>query len=195
MDTTTIIAIVVVAAVALALVALAWFFLRRKKTSDLEGRYGREYERTVRERGRSKAEAELAAREQRVAQYDIRPLNADERERFAERWTRVQAEFVDAPRTAVQHADVLLQEVMQARGYPIADFDQRAADLSVEFGDLVGNYRSAHSISQRADSANTEDLRKAMLQYRSLYDSMLNGAREEQRAPDLEEPADRRSVA
>jgi hypothetical protein len=173
MDTTTIIAIVVIAAVVVVLAALAMMFLKRRKASDLESRYGTEYQRAVKMRGRRKAEAELSERESRVSGYDIRGLEPAERTRFTERWNGVQAEFVDAPRTAVQHADVLLQEVMVARGYPTADFEQRAADLSVEYGDLVRNYRNAQGISQRASTASTEDLRRAMLLYRTMFEKLL----------------------
>lgn len=173
MDTTTIIAIVVIAVVVLALIGLAMMFMRRRKTSEMEGRYGSEYEREVKLHGRRKAEASLNRREERVSGYSIRRLEASERTQFSERWNGVQAEFVDAPRTAVQHADVLLQEVMTARGYPTSDFDQRVEDLSVEYGDLVRNYRTAQSISQRAGTASTEDLRKAMLLYRSMFDNLL----------------------
>ena len=173
MDTTTIVAIIVVAVVALMLAALAMVFLKRRKTSEFQTRYGTEYERVVKMRGRRKAEAELSGREERVSKYEIRMLERSERAQFVDRWNGVQAEFVDAPRTAVQHADVLLQEVMVARGYPMSDFDQRVADLSVEYGDIVKNYRSAQSISQRAGTATTEDLRRAMLLYRTMFENLL----------------------
>jgi hypothetical protein len=172
-DTTTIIAIVVVVAAAVALIGLGMVLLRRRKTNEMQSRYGAEYEREVKLRGRRKAVAELSRREQRVSSYSIRPLDPAECAQYTLRWREVQAEFVDAPRTAVQHADVLLQEVMVARGYPMADFDQRAADLSVEYGDMVRNYRSAQAIAQRASTATTEDLRRAMLQYRTMFDSLL----------------------
>lgn len=173
MDTTTIIAIVAIAAAVIVLIGLVMMLMRRRKTSEMEGRYGTEYEREVKIRGRRKAEASLSKREERVSSYSIRRLEPTERAQFSERWTAVQAEFVDAPRTAVQHADVLLQEVMVARGYPTSDFDQRAEDLSVEYGDHVRNYRSAQSISQRASTASTEDLRKAMLLYRTMFENLL----------------------
>lgn len=179
MDTTTIVAIVVIAVVALVLVALVMLFFRQRKTSDLHTRYGTEYERAVKQRGRRKAEAELTGREQRVANYEIRSLEASERARFTDRWTSVQAEFVDAPRTAVQHADVFLQDVMVARGYPMADFDQRVADLSVEYGDNVKNYRAAQSIAQRAGTATTEDLRRAMLLYRTMFENLMKQDKQE----------------
>ena len=173
MDTTTIIAIVVVAAVAVLLAGLAVMLMKRRKTSELASRYGTEYERAVKRQGRRKAEADLTKREQRVSSYSIRHLEPAERAQFSDRWTSVQAEFVDAPRTVVQHADVLLQEVMVARGYPVADFDQRVEDLSVEYGDLVRNYRSAQTISLRASTASTEDLRHAMLLYRTMFETLM----------------------
>lgn len=173
MDTTTIVALAVIAAAGVLLVGLVMMFLRRKKSSEMEHRYGTEYEREVKIRGRRKAEAELTKREQRVSNYAIRRLEPAESGQFSGRWTSVQAEFVDAPRSAVQHADVLLQEVMVARGYPMADFDQRVEDLSVEYGDMVRNYRSAQTISQRAGTASTEDLRRAMLLYRTMFENLL----------------------
>jgi hypothetical protein len=173
MDTTTVIALVVIAAAAVFVVAIGTMLFRRHKTSDLENRYGTEYDRAVKMRGRRKAEAELSAREHRVSSYDLRSLEPVERAEFSDRWTGVQAEFVDAPRTAVQHADVLLQDVMVARGYPMADFEQRAADLSVEYGDLVRNYRSAQATSQRMSAASTEELRHAMLLYRTMFRNLL----------------------
>jgi hypothetical protein len=172
-DTTTIIAIVVIAAVAVLLTGAVTVLLKRHKTNEMQGRYGAEYEREVKLHGRRKAVAELSRREQRVSSYTIRTLEPAECADFTQRWQQVQAEFVDAPRTAVQHGDVLLQEVMVARGYPMADFDQRAADLSVEYGAMVRNYRSAQSIAQRAGTATTEDLRRAMLQYRAMFDRLL----------------------
>lgn len=189
MDTSTIIAIVVIAAVAVVVVGLAVALLRRNKGSDLESRYGTEYQRAVKMRGRRKAEVELSEREHRVSGYDIRALDPDERTQFSDRWTGVQAEFVDAPRSAVQHADVLLQEVMVARGYPMADFEQRAADLSVEYGDLVRNYRTAQSISQRASTASTEDLRRAMLLHRTMFEKLLKTETESPPVDNGVEPA------
>jgi hypothetical protein len=175
MDTTLIIAIVAIAAGILVLAAVTMLVLRKRKTSDLEDRYGTEYQRAVKIRGRRKGEAELMARETRVSSYDLRSLEPSERSQFSDRWTAVQNEFVDAPRSAVQHADVLLQDVMLARGYPLADFEQRVADLSVEYGDLVRNYRSAQATSQRITTASTEELRRAMLLYRTMFQNLLKG--------------------
>ena len=173
MDTGTIIAIVVIAAIALILIGVAIMMMNRKRTGELKDRYGDEYERTVKSSGRKDGEKELREREKRVASFEMRDLDATEREGFLTRWTGVQTTFVEAPRTALQHADVLVQEVMTARGYPMADFEQRAADISVDHADVVTNYRAAHSISQRAGSATTEEMRQAMLYYKELFRDLL----------------------
>jgi hypothetical protein len=173
MDTGTIIAIVVLAAAALILIGIA-FLLSRKRTGDLRSRYGAEYDRTIKASGRREGEKELHERERRVAHFELRNLDPTEHEAFATRWTSVQARFVEAPRTALQNADVLVQEVMTARGYPMADFEQRAADISVDHADVVTNYRAAHSISLRVGSATTEEMRQAMLYYRNLFGELLS---------------------
>lgn len=182
MDTTTIVAIVVIAAVALVLIGVAVMMMSRKRTGELKDRYGTEYERTVKASGRKEGEKELLEREKRVSGLTLRELEATERESFSTRWTSVQASFVDAPRTALQHADVLVQEVMNARGYPMADFEQRAADISVDHADVVTNYRAAHSISQRAGSATTEEMRQAMVYYKELFADLLGTPAETARA-------------
>jgi hypothetical protein len=197
METSTIIAIVVAVAIALLVVGIAVVMLRRRQGSDLESRYGTEYRREVKMRGRRKAEAELTQREARVSAYRLRTLEPEERTLFSERWTGVQAEFVDDPRTALQHADVLLQDVMTARGYPVADFDQRAADLSVEYGDMVRNYRSAQSISQQASGSttSTEDLRRGLLLYRTMFEKLLaTGDDAIEEAESVEEPVTARAI-
>src|SRR3954453_18437232 len=135
--------VVIVAAVILLAVA-AWAMMRKQRTDRLQGRFGDEYDRTVEETGgRREAEAELAAREKPRSDLDIRPLRPATRDRFAESWRGVQAEFVDDPSAAVGNADRLVIEVMAARGYPTDDFEQRAADVSVDHPDVVSNYRSA----------------------------------------------------
>ena len=118
------------------------------------------------------AEAELAAREERVQQLHIRPLELAERERFTSAWQGVQARFVDEPREAVSQADELIAEVMAARGYPMGDFEQRAADISVDHPSVVEHYRAAHAVATRRD-AGTEDLRQAMVHYRTLFEDMI----------------------
>jgi LPXTG-motif cell wall-anchored protein len=155
----------------------AWVILRRRRRDQLRTRYGPEYERIARERGGSaQAEAELASREKRVAQLQIRRLGGDETERFTAAWRAVQAQFVDDPRGAVTEADRLVNEIMTARGYPVGDFEQRAADISVEHPRVVSNYRSAQAIAERhaRGEASTEDLRQALVYYRELMEDLLD---------------------
>jgi hypothetical protein len=174
-----IVALVVIIAVVIAIVV----YQRKKKTEHLRSRFGSEYDRTVLERGSERnAQATLAAREERVNHLDIRDLAPAERERFLTDWQVVQARFVDHPRGSVIEADDLVAALMKARGYPVADFEQRAADISVNHPRVVDNYRAAHAIAQRPASTEvtTEDMRTAMLQYRALFDELLqvNTARE-----------------
>jgi hypothetical protein len=168
-------AIVVVVAL-LVVGALAWMYLRRRRTGELRSRFGPEYDHVMQERGdRRQAERELKAREKRIERLTIRPLRAEERAKFAERWRAEQSRFVDEPREAVRNADHLVEEVMKERGYPVSDFWQRAADVSVDHPRLVENYRSAHDVAERNErgEAQTEDLRNAMLCYRSLFEDLL----------------------
>jgi len=153
-----------------------WVQRRRVRTSELRRRFGSEYERTVNEHGSiNKAQAKLEDREARVERLKIRSLGATERERFVADWQSVQSHFVDRPQSAVTEADQLIASLMQARGYPLADFDQRAADISVNHPRLIEDYRSAHWIAARSGSSetSTEELRTAMLQYRTLFDELV----------------------
>jgi hypothetical protein len=153
-----------------------WLYTQKRKTEQLRGQFGPEYEHAVRETGdRRKAEEALAERKERVEQLHIRPLEADERDRFAERWRSAQAQFVDDPTGAIAEADRLVGEAMQARGYPVGDFEQRAADVSVDHPRVVEHYRAAHAIARRSDAgeAETEDLRQAMVHYRALFEDLL----------------------
>ncbi len=178
--------VIVVAVVVLVLVlAIAWMAMRKRRTEALRQRFGPEYERTVREHGPGKAETVLAEREKRVERFQIRELAVDERERFITDWRTIQARFVDDPKGAVRDADQLVNRLMQARGYPMSDFEQRAADISVDHPRVVDNYRAAHEIALRHQrgEASTEDLRNAVIYYRSLFDELLqtrpvNGTRE-----------------
>lgn len=167
-----ILAIIVLAVV----IGAAALWSRRRRSEQLRDRFGREYDRAVEDKGsRSKAEADLAAREKRVQKLDIRPLEPAERREFLERWDDVQARFVDDPPRAVAFADALLGDVMKARGYPVSDFDQRAGDISVDHPTVVEHYRKAHDIAlrhERGDST-TEDLRQAMIHYRALFDTLV----------------------
>jgi hypothetical protein len=165
--------------VILAVVALAWMYLHRRRrttTAELRQRFGPEYELAVGEHGSERrAEAQLEAREKRVEKLTIRDLDPVERAHFSDRWKALQSRFVDDPQGAVTEADALVSLLMQSRGYPVADFHQRAADISVDHPRVVANYRSGHEIALRLGNseATTEDLRTAMIHYRSLVDELL----------------------
>ena len=166
--------IVLAAVVVVILAVLAWFLVRRRRrtTAELRQRFGSEYDRAVREHGSErKAEAKLADREERVEKLKLRDLDPMERERFSKQWESVQSRFVDSPKGAVAEADDLVSYLMKTRGYPVSDFDQRAADISVDHPRVVENYRSGHEIALRVgkNGATTEDLRTAMIHYRSLF--------------------------
>ena len=173
------IAIAVVAALA---AALLWAVATWQRRRALQGRFGPEYEHTVREReSRRDAESELADRVKRRRELEIRPLSPAAREGYEERWTAVQAEFVDDPPGAVAKADRLVSAVMEERGYPVGDFEQRAADVSVDHPHVVEHYRAAHAIAgnSAAGRAGTEELRQAMHHYRALFDDLLEPAADE----------------
>jgi hypothetical protein len=164
--------VVVIAAAAVAV----FFILRKQRTRKLRDRFGPEYERTVRTVGdQTRAERELESREKRVESFDIRPLRPQDREQFTEDWRRTQAHFVDRPVEAVQEADALVKELMQVRGYPVGNFEQRVADISVHHPRVVQNYRAARDIAERNQQgkASTEDLRQAMVHYRELFEDLL----------------------
>lgn len=166
-------AIVVIAAVAILVTRSA---NSRKRTERLKERFGPEYERTVGEAGeQSGAEDELAARERKRDKLDIVPLSPGAREKYADSWRTVQTAFVDNPSSAVGDADRLVTQVMRDRGYPIDDFDQRAADISVDHPKVVENYRTAHSIYllQEEGDVGTEDQREAFVHYRALFEKLL----------------------
>jgi hypothetical protein len=170
--------IVLAAVVILVIAVLAWLYTRKRRstTADLRQKFGPEYERAVRKHGSErKAESQLADREKRVEKFNIRDLDPREHERFSKQWESVQSRFVDSPKGAVAEADDLLSSVMKARGYPVSDFDQRAADMSVDHPRMVENYRSGHEITLRIgkDAATTEDLRTAMIHYRSLFEELV----------------------
>jgi hypothetical protein len=170
--------IVVLVVAVLAIAAAVWMYMQKRRTQSLRTRFGPEYDRMVEGRGdRSRAEKELLERQKRVDSFDIKPLPPRDRERFARRWSDAQAHFVDDPREAVSDADLLLMEVMEARGYPMGNFEQRAADISVDHPEVVENYRIAHEIAlrDRDGQASTEDLRKAMVHYRALFEELLEG--------------------
>ena len=169
--------IAIIAIVVIALAVIIWLFLKTKRTKQLHARFGPEYERTVRSEGTARAaEKVLQERQQRVARLEITPLNEQQRNRFAEAWDNEQAHFVDEPRAAVESADQLVGDVMKARGYPVSDFEQRVADVSVDHPVVVENYRVAHQIAikDREEPVTTEELRQAMIHYRALFADLLH---------------------
>jgi hypothetical protein len=164
-------------AILLLLAAAVWLQMRNKKESQtLEKRFGPEYERAVEELGsRPKAEAELKARQKRVEQLHIVPLAPAEARRFAESWRVLQGRFVDNPKDVLVDADLLVRELMQKRGYPMGDFDRRAADISVDHPAVVDHYRAAHDIAlrDRHGDVDTEGMRQAVIHLRALFAELL----------------------
>ncbi|MGE3285591.1 MAG: hypothetical protein AB7J32_05740 [Pseudonocardia sp.] len=179
MDSIVLVVIVVVLVVVLA--ALALLLVRRRRSDTLRRHFGTEYERTVAETGdRKAAEAELADRERRHRDLDIRTLRREERDGYRHEWETVQAGFVDDPAGALRQADTLVVEIMRTRGYPVDDFDRRADDISVAHPEVVHHYREAravHDASQDGSGVDTERQRHALTSYRSLVDALLGGDR------------------
>ncbi len=169
--------ILIAAAVAVLLIAAIVMSIRKKqRTKQLQSQFGPEYDRTIESAdSRRKAESELAARQERREQLDIRPLSSAARERYATQWQTVQAQFVDNPSGAVGSADTLIQSVMADRGYPVDDFESRAADVSVDHPHVVENYREGHRLAEQSANGNgsTEELRQAMRHYRALFDELV----------------------
>ncbi len=162
--------------IVLALTAVALIIVGQRRTRTLHEKFGSEYDRTLRStKDRGRAEAELLKRTERVEALKIRPLALADRTRFEQSWQADQARFVDDPAGAVKEADRLVADLMQVRGYPIADFEQRAADISVDHPNVVTEYRAAHDIATRdaRNQASTEDLRMAMVHYRALFNDLL----------------------
>jgi hypothetical protein len=169
--------------IAIAVVAVlglvVWQASTRKRTGRLQEQFGPEYDRTLgKADSKRDAEAELQAREERRQQLEVRPLSQAARDRYLQTWQTVQAQFVDDPRGAVASADSLIQSVMAERGYPVENFDQRAADISVDHPQVVENYRHGHRLAQASAGGNnsTEDLRQAMRHYRALFEELVEPA-------------------
>jgi hypothetical protein len=178
MTTSTVFILVIVAFVLGALLALLVYrSYRDRQARRIREHFGPEYSRLSQEKGALAAERELARREERAAKFHIKPLPVDAKGPFVSRWQGVQSEFVDNPQESLAHADDLLGEVMSARGYPVKDFEQRAADLSVEHPVVVQHYHAAHEIALRLKDgqSTTEDLRQAMIHYRALFDELVSG--------------------
>jgi hypothetical protein len=168
--------IVVAIVVAIVVLGLLFSALRTRRSRSLQDQFGREYDRTVEKAGgRRAAERELREREKRHDELELRPLSAEARERYLRQWQVTQGRFVDDPAGAVSEADTLVQQVMRDRGYPVDDFEQRAADVSVEHPDLVEKYRTADGIARASErgEASTEDLRHSVRHYRALFVELL----------------------
>jgi hypothetical protein len=170
--------IVLIAVLIVVAAVLVWLYVRnrRRTTAGLRQKFGSEYDRAVLAHGSErKAESKLEDREKRVEKLKIRDLDPMEHERYSKQWEAVQSRFVDSPKGAVAEADDLVSSVMKTRGYPVADFDQQAADISVDHPRVVENYRSAHEIALRLgkNQTTTEDLRTAMIHYRSLFEELV----------------------
>jgi hypothetical protein len=168
--------IVAVIVIVVLIAVVGYLIMRKRRSRMLRERFGPEYDRVVRKEGDvHRGEDVLAFRAKRLEKLSIQPLSRAERSEFASRWAVLQPQFVDNPRDTVTRADELVNEVMRARGYPVGNFEQRAADISVDHPVVVENYRAAHEIALRHSrgEASTEDLRKAMVHYRSLFDDLL----------------------
>lgn len=177
MDTTTLIILVLVLGVLGVLAGIYVANSRATRTRQLREHFGPEYERTVQEVGdERKALSELEQRQKHVKALNIQPLTPEKSKHYLSEWANVQARFVDEPGQAILEADRLIMEVMELRHYPVSNFEQRAADISVGYPNLVNNYRAAHAIAQKHENnqATTEDLRQAMIYYRSLFEELLD---------------------
>ena len=186
--------VLIAIAVVAVLAVVVWQALARRRTGRLQQQFGPEYDRTLDTTDSKRdAEAELQAREERRQQLEIRPLSQAARDRYLQSWQSVQARFVDDPGGAVASADSLIQSVMAERGYPVEDFDQRAADVSVDHPQVVENYRHGHRLAQASadGSDSTEDLRQAMRHYRALFDELVEPAAEQATTREQRKPARR----
>jgi len=172
---------IIIAVIAgVVMVAVSGFLVaRRRRSQQLRECFGPEYDRVVKKEGEvRRAEGVLEIRAKRREKFPIHPLTEETRVDFAERWRAVQSNFVDDPKASLSQADQLVNQLMETRGYPMADFEQRAADISVDHPVVVEHYRAAHAIALRHDrgEASTEDLRKAMVHYRTLFEELLGDA-------------------
>lgn len=166
----------IIAAIVIVVALIAWAATRKRRTDELRDRFGPEYDRALsRDGSRREGESELRERVERHDALNILPLSPDTASRYRQEWRDVQMRFVDAPEESLRRADGLITEVMQRRGYPMSDFEQRSADLSVDHAQTVQDYRAAHAVSVQTSrgQASTEDQRQAMVHYRALFDDML----------------------
>jgi len=173
--TTGLIVLIVVAAL-IVVALLGWLMARRRRSTVLQQRFGTEYEHRLGEQGDRRAvEAELRDASKRRRSLDVRPLSASARDRYSDQWRAVQSRFVDQPDQAVSEADLLVAAVMEERGYPVEDFDDQIDMVAVDHPDVAENYRAAHAIHDRNAQrlASTDDLRQALIHYRSLFEELL----------------------
>lgn len=177
MDTTSTTFIVVVVVILLVIVGIAAMVIARtRRTKRLQEQFGPEYERVINEVGdESQAERELEERIAHVKALDIRPLSVEQVNHYALEWQETQRQFVDEPLKALQKADRLIREVMKAKGYPVEDFEQRVADISVNYPELVTDYRGMHRIAIRdtKEEVTTEEMRQAMIHGRALFENLM----------------------
>lgn len=180
METETLIIVLIAVAVLIVAGLVAWIAIRARRSQKLRQKFGPEYDYTLEKVGdRRVAEETLEEREKRVSKLAIRALDTDEWDHYHAEWVEIQADFVDEPSESVEEANRLIKEVMEARGFPVADFEQRVADISVLYPDFVSNYRNAHAIAlrnQHNGGVSTEELRQAMVYYRSLFEELLETA-------------------
>jgi hypothetical protein len=187
MSTTAVILVAVI--IALVVIAAAWLALDARRRA-LRRRFGPEYDRLAAEQGNIKAAAELAQRQRHVRQLDLRPLTPEVRSRYNAQWALIQEQFVETPHEALRAATGLVAAAMRERGYPTDDYDQILADLSVEHAHTLNQFREAHEIGMRADSASTEDLRQAMIRYRTLFQELVGTNGTGTRRPSVTGPDD-----
>lgn len=195
MDALTVIILLVLIAAVAAAVVVAVIMMRRRRSEQLQQSFGSEYQRTVEGADdRGSAEKDLRQREKRRDRFEVQPLSSDAAARYREEWNGIQQRFVDEPGRAVEQADRLVVRVMQERGYPVDDFEQRADDVSVDHPEIVHHYREAHGIAtaQARGQADTEQLRQAVTSYRALVDALLDehstdGSQQPRQSPDLQE--------
>ncbi len=180
MQTETLIIVLIALVVLIVAGIVAWAGIRLRRSQNLRKKFGPEYDYTMEKLGdRRAAEETLEEREKRVNKLAIRALDTDEWDHYHTEWIEIQADFVDEPSKSVEAANRLIKEVMEARGFPVADFEQRVADISVLYPDFVSNYRNAHAIAARNEhdgGVSTEELRQAMVYYRSLFEELLETA-------------------
>jgi FtsZ-interacting cell division protein ZipA len=184
MDQQQLTILIAVVAVIVVIAIVGFILARKRRSQNLREKFGPEYDRIVKKEGEvRKAEGVLEMRAKRRDKFELRPLTRETSADFAERWRVAQEKFVDDPRGSVSRADELVSELMAARGYPMADFEQRAADISVDHPVVVENYRAAHDIALRhsrgesnSGQTSTEDMRRAMVHYRSLFDELLENS-------------------